>query len=73
MRKFRDLNEYLAANRMKKVDFAVEIGVSRFQLSGLLYPEKYPVRLTDEIVASLAARLNRSESYIRSFYEKAAA
>lgn len=72
-RKYENLNEYIAAKRLKKVDFAGDLGVSRFQLSGLLYPEKYPVVLTDELTAKLATLLNRPESYVRDYYRKAAA
>lgn len=71
-RKFQNLNEYLAANGIKKADFAPELGVSRFQLSGLLYPAKYPVRITDDLIARIAELINRPESYVRDYYRKAA-
>lgn len=72
-RKYQNLNEYIAANRLKKVDFAPELGVSRFQLSGLLYPGRYSVSITDELITKIAALINRPESYVRDYYRRKAA
>lgn len=68
----RDLHFYLAANRIKKVDLAESLGISRFQLAGLLYPERYPVVLTDSLVDRLSELLNQPADYVRKIYKTAA-
>jgi hypothetical protein len=60
--------DYCQRTGIRKVALAARLGISRFKLAGLLYPERYPVALTDDIVAALADLLNRPASYVRSFY-----
>jgi cell division protein YceG involved in septum cleavage len=72
-KRYDSLFDYCKRTGVRKVTLASELGISRFKLAGLLYPDRYPVSLTDDIVTALAALLNRSESYVRDFYEKAAA
>lgn len=71
--KHKDLHFYLASARIKKFELARLLGVSRFQLAGLLYPDRYPVVLTDELVERLTELLNQPADYVRKYYERAAA
>lgn len=70
--RYSDIHAYCADTGVKKTFVAKRLGVSRFQLSGLLYPERYPVTLTPEIIAGIATLLNQPESYVRKLYQRAA-
>jgi len=72
MTKFTDLHIYRAAHRMKNFELANELGVSAFRLAGLLYPERYSVRLDDGLVSRIAKLLNQTPEYVRRQYQRAA-
>lgn len=70
--KFASLAEYIDARRAKKYAVAEELGVSRYQMAGLLYPGRYSVRVNDELAARIARLLNQPVSHVRRIYARAA-
>lgn len=70
--RYTNLHTYCAETGTKKVFIANRLGVSRFQLAGLLYPERYSVLLTDTLVTRLAELLNQPTQHVRKLYERAA-
>jgi hypothetical protein len=71
-KRYSDLQGYCDATGIKKGFVAKQLGISRFQLSGLLYPDRYPVVLTDDLVERLAELLNQRTDYVRKLYPRAA-
>jgi hypothetical protein len=73
-KKYATLGEYCLESKKARVRLAVELGVSRFQMAGLLYPDRYPVpALTDDLVQRIASLLNQSASHVRNLYPRKAA
>lgn len=70
--KFSDLHDYTSRTGVKKSFVAKALGVSRFQMAGLLYPDRYPVVLTDELIEKLSDLLNQRPAYVRRLYSRAA-
>lgn len=74
-RRFDNLHEYLAAHApsgTKRWMVAKELGVSGFRFTALLYPDRYSVRVDDELAAAIAKLLNQPVSHVRRMYSKAA-
>jgi len=72
MSKYPDLHVYASKKKLPKWEIAKALGVSRFRLSGLLYPDRYPVKLDDDLVTRIAALLNQTPEYVRRQYQRAA-
>jgi hypothetical protein len=69
----RDLHAYFEATGTKKTFVTKQLGISRFQMAGLLYPDRYPVpEMTPDLAARLSKLLNQSTDYVRRLYLKAA-
>lgn len=65
--------DYRKRTRVKVVALMRILQMSRFRVTGLLYPDRYPVELTDEEVIRIADLLVQSATYVRDYYGKAAA
>lgn len=70
--RYESLLAYCKDTGAKKVWLATNLGVSRFQMAGLLYPDRYPVVLHDQLVRRLAVLLNQPSEYVRKLYARAA-
>lgn len=70
--KFSSLAEYIDSRRAKKYAVAEELGISRYQMSALLYPGRYSVKVDDELAARIAQLLNQPISHVRRIYTRAA-
>lgn len=72
-KRFRDLHEYISSEGIKKYAVADRLGVSRYQMSALLYPQRYSPAISEELAVLIAALLNQTPSYVRTLYAKAKA
>jgi len=72
MKTYPDLHVYMAVKRLKRYEVAKLLGVSGFRMSALLYPDRYPVRVDDDLVSRIAALLNQTPEYVRRQYQRAA-
>lgn len=70
--RFTSLAEYIERKRAKKYAVAEDLGVSRYQMSALLYPGRYSVRVDDHLAARIARLLNQPVSHVRKLYARAA-
>ena len=72
--RYGTLAEYIeASGKLKSFVARTELGIEPSRLSHLLKPEIWKPQIDDALVARIAAVLNRSESYVRDYYRKAAA
>lgn len=71
-KRYASLAEYIAASQLKKFVVAQELGISRYQMSALLYPGRYSVRVDAELIAKIAKLINQPETYVRKLYPVAA-
>lgn len=69
---YASLAEYIERKRAKKYAVADDLGVSRYQMSALLYPGRYSVRVDDDLAARIARLLNKPVSHVRKLYSRAA-
>jgi hypothetical protein len=72
-KRFRSVQEYIEASGLKKGFVASRWGISRFRMTALLYPGRYPISLSDEQVAKIAADLYWSPDQVRTLYRLEAA
>jgi hypothetical protein len=66
--KYRDLADYFDRTGTKKGFIAQRLGISRFTMTALLNPERYPVRIDDELVNQLSGLLGQTAAYVRRLY-----
>lgn len=77
-RAFATISDFMAEFGSTKAFLSEKLGVSRFQLNGLLLEDGYqpPVAIfdvRDALADRVAALLNQTPDYVRDFYRKAAA
>jgi plasmid maintenance system antidote protein VapI len=70
--RFADLAEYIETHGLKKYAVANVLGVSRYQMSALLYPGRYAVSIDEDLIDRIAQLLNQKPDYVRKLYPKAA-
>jgi plasmid maintenance system antidote protein VapI len=70
--RYKDLHEYFRETGTKKTFIAQKLGISRFQMSALLYPDRYPIDITPDLERRIATLLGQPVEYVRKFYERAA-
>jgi hypothetical protein len=70
--RFASLAEYIERKRAKKYAVAEDLGISRYQMSALLYPGRYSVRVDDNLAVRIARLLNQPVSHVKKLYDRAA-
>lgn len=66
--RFRNVNEFAEKTGRKKGHIAESWGISRFQMSALIYPGRYRFALTDEQWARIARDLGMSADRLKQQY-----
>jgi pimeloyl-ACP methyl ester carboxylesterase len=67
-KRFKSVNEYIETNGLRKNFVARRWGLAPWQLTALIYPDRYrAIVLDDEQIAKIAADLNQPESFVRRF------
>ena len=70
--RYENLHDYIAAKKVRRWQVAQALGITRNKLAGLLYPDRYPVTVTDEMAAAIAKLLNKPVAHVRKMYPRAA-
>jgi hypothetical protein len=70
--RYESVKNYIEENGFKKGFIAERWGISRFQMTALLHPGRYPVSLSDEQVAAIARDLRQSPAFVRRLLVRAA-
>lgn len=78
VKQLSSLSDFLAEYGSTKTFLAEKLGISKFQLNGLLLEEGFqpPVAIFDireDLADRVAALLGQTADYVRDFYRKAAA
>lgn len=71
-RRFASLTEYIAVSGRKKYHVAKELGVSTYQMSALLYPDRYSIQVDAALAAKIATLLNQPTAHVRKLYPRKA-
>jgi hypothetical protein len=72
-KKFKSVEEYIETTGLKKGFVANRWGLSRFRMTALLHRDRYPISLSDEEVAKIAADLQWTPDQVRKLYPREAA
>jgi integrase len=70
---FASVADYCKRTRARKLNLGISLGLSRFRFYGVLFPDRYPVALTDEEIGRIAELLNQHPDYVRNLYARRAA
>jgi hypothetical protein len=70
--RFASLADYVERTGLKKLHVAKELGISRYQMSALLYPERYGPAVDEVLLDKIAGLLNQPPAYVRRLYPEAA-
>lgn len=71
--RYLSVADYKKRTRTKVVTLTSILGMSRFRVTALIYPDRYPVDLTDEEAARIASLLNQKPEYVDEYYRRPAA
>ena len=71
--RYASVADYCRRTGARKINLGLSLGFSRFRFYGVLFPDRYPVALTDDEIGRIAALLNQRPEYVRKMYARRAA
>lgn len=72
MSTYESVAHYIEKTGTRKWFIAKQLGISRFQMTALVHPGRYPVSIDDDLARRIADLLNQPVSYVEKLYGKVA-